>query len=65
MNGKIKILIQGRLDKNWEDCFEGFEIDYAGNNTVLKGNVKDESHLHGILNMIRDLNLKLISINPM
>lgn len=65
MNGKIEILIQGRLDKNWEASFEGFEIDYAGNNSLLKGNIKDESHLHRILNMIRDLNLKLISINPM
>ena len=33
-------------------------------NTILTGNIKDEAHLHGILNHIRDLNLKLISINP-
>lgn len=64
MNGKVKIEVQGRLDKKWQDWFEGMEISYQGNNTILSGNIKDESNLHGILNQIRDLNLKLISVNP-
>jgi hypothetical protein len=64
MKGKVIILIQGHLDTEWKDWFEDFEIDYAGNDSVLKGDVKDESHLHGILNRIRDLNLKLLSVNP-
>ena len=64
MKGKTKIKIQGHLDKKWKDCFEGMEISYEGNNTILTGNIKDEAHMHGVLNIIRDLNLKLISINP-
>jgi hypothetical protein len=63
MKGKTKIIIQGHLDKEWMDWFEGMAISYAGNNTMLTGNIKDEAHLHGILNQIRDLNLKLISVN--
>ena len=39
------------------------EISYEGDNTILIGNLKDEAHMHGVLNIIRDLNLKLISIN--
>ena len=64
MKGRIKISIQGQLDKNWKNSFEGMNISYEGNNTILTGQIKDEAHLHGILNIIRDLNLKLISINP-
>lgn len=64
MKGRIKISIQGQLDKNWKNSFEGMNISYEGNNTILTGQVKDEAQLHGILNIIRDLNLKLISINP-
>jgi len=64
MKGKFKIAVQGHLDKNWKSNFEGMEISYEGDNTILTGNIKDEAHLHGILNQIRDLNLKLISINP-
>jgi hypothetical protein len=64
MKGKTKIKVEGRLDKKWQSSFEGMEIGYAGHHTILNGEIKDEAHLHGILNQIRDLNLKLISVNP-
>jgi len=64
MKGKTKIIVAGRFDKRWKTSFEDMEISYVGNNTMLTGDIKDEAHLHGILNRIRDLNLKLISINP-
>ena len=64
MKGKTKISIQGHLDKKWKNRFEGMKISYEGDNTILTGNLKDEAHMHGILNIIRDLNIKLISINP-
>jgi hypothetical protein len=64
MKGKSKIIIQGLLDKKWMDSFEGMNISYEGDNTILTGYLKDESHMHGILNIIRDLNIKLISVNP-
>jgi hypothetical protein len=64
MKGKTKITIQGHLDKKWKNRFEGMEISYEGDNTILSGKLKDEAHMHGVLNIIRDLNIKLISINP-
>ena len=64
MKGKIIILVQGHLDTKWKDWFEGMAISYQGTSTVLSGIIKDEAHLHGVLNQIRDLNLKLISVNP-
>ena len=39
------------------------DIIHEGENTILSGNVKDEANMHGVLNLIRDLNLKLISVN--
>lgn len=64
MKGKTEIKVEGRLDKNRMNWFEGMTISYAGNDTLLTGDIMDEAHLHGILNQIRDLNLRLISINP-
>jgi hypothetical protein len=64
MKGKKTIIVLGHLDIKWKDWFEGMVISYAGNNTILSGDIKDEAHLHGVLNQIRDLNLKLISVNP-
>ncbi len=63
MKGKTKIKVKEHLDKKWMDRFEGMYISYEGENTILTGNLKDEAHIHGILNQIRDLNLKLISVN--
>jgi hypothetical protein len=64
MKGKTEIIVEGLLDKKWKSSFEGMEISYDCKNTKLTGDIKDEAHLHGILNQIRDINLKLISINP-
>jgi hypothetical protein len=64
MKGKTIIKIRGHLDKKWRNSFEGLEINYEGDNTILTGNIEDEAHLHGVLNQIRDLYLKLISVNP-
>ena len=64
MKGKTIIKIQDHLDEKWKDCFEGMQISYEGEKTILTGNIKDEAHMHGILIQLRDLNLKLISVNP-
>jgi hypothetical protein len=63
MKGKNIIIVQGHLDPSWKNWFEGMVISYEGANTMISGNIKDEAHLHGIINQIRDLNLKLISVN--
>jgi hypothetical protein len=65
MKGKTKIKIQGHLDKKWKNSFEGMKISYEKDNSIITGNIKDEAHLHGVLNQIWDLNLKLISVNSM
>lgn len=64
MDNKIKIKVQGHLDKRWKDWFEGMDISYEGDTTILCGSIKDNSCMYGTLNKLRDLNLKLISLNP-
>jgi hypothetical protein len=64
MNCRAKIKVQGHLDKKWKDWFDGMDITYENSNTIISGNITDEAYMYGILNKIRDLNLKLISINP-
>ncbi len=64
MKGITLIKVQGLLDEKWRNWFDGMDIIHEGDNTILAGNIIDEASLHGILNLIRDLNLKLISVNP-
>ncbi len=63
MNGKVQIKIKGHLDRHWEEFFQGLHISYEEDITLLTGDLIDDSQLHGVLNTIRDLNLKLISVN--
>ena len=64
MNERIIIKVQGHLNETWKDWFDGVEISYEENTTVLTFDNKDQAYVHGILNQIRDLNLRLISVNP-
>ena len=65
MKGEIQIKIKGRLDKEWEAFFQGMHISYEEDITLLTGSLQDDAQLYGVLNSIRDLNLKLISVNPL
>lgn len=63
-----EIRVEGQLSDQWSAWFEGFAIRQAINPenspaiTILSGRVIDQAALHGILEKIRDLNLKLISV---
>jgi len=62
MNSIIKIKIKGHLDSNWKDWFDGLDIIAEDDHTLLVGDARDEAFIYGVLNKIRDLNLKLISV---
>ncbi len=58
-----EIRVAGHLSENWAERFEGLSMRYEPDgDTVLTG-MLDQSALHGVLVKIRDLGLKLISVN--
>lgn len=60
-----QIRLQGHLDENWSAWFEGLSITYPDQQTTLiSGQLRDQPQLHAILIKIRDLNLILLSVNP-
>ncbi|MEZ4671319.1 MAG: hypothetical protein R3E39_25735 [Anaerolineae bacterium] len=62
--GHYEIRIMGHLDDRWADWFEGMTITLADNDeTRLTGPVADQSALHGLLRKVRDLGVRLISVN--
>jgi hypothetical protein len=65
-----QIKIEGELPESWSDWFNGLmvEAQTAANGsiiTTLTGPIVDQAALHGILDRIRDLNLKLIAVTEL
>lgn len=65
-NGPViyEILVHGVLDDSWSAWLGGMTVvPQAGGETLLRGPVRDQAALHGLLNKIRDMGLPLLSVN--
>jgi hypothetical protein len=62
MSKQMEIIIKGQIPEIWLDWFEDLDIKNDGENSILSGEVKDHSAVHGIIERIRDLNMDLISV---
>ncbi len=61
---QYEIRFQGNLGSRGQEWFDGFSLRIEEEVSVLSGPAIDQSTLHGVLSRIRDLNLELISVNP-
>jgi hypothetical protein len=62
--GDYVIRIKGHLASRWAEWFEGLTMTHtASGETILSGPIPDQAALHGVLDRVRDLNVKLISVN--
>jgi hypothetical protein len=60
-----EIKIQGHLDTQWSEWFYNLTITHElDGTTTLCGPLPDQIVLHSVLDRIRDMNLQLISVNP-
>jgi len=60
----VEIQVEGHLDQQWADWLEGFTIIHTvENQTILTGSVPDQAALYGLIAKLRDLGVKLISVN--
>jgi len=58
-----EIRVKGTLSEKWSSFFEELEIlTVPGGETILKGQIPDQSALFGILSRIHSLNLELTSV---
>jgi hypothetical protein len=57
-----EIRIKGRLSDSLTGTFEDFTAAVKPAETVMRGEVRDQSELHGVLDQIQSLGLELIEV---
>ena len=61
-----ELRIGGHLDQLWSTWFDGFTVTHEDDGTTtLRGAVRDQSELHGLLAKIRNLGTTLIAVTPL
>jgi hypothetical protein len=60
-----RIVVGGELSDRYASAFEGMEMEAANGQTTLTGEVVDQPQLHGILDRINSLGLRLMSVEPL
>jgi hypothetical protein len=60
-----RIVVREELSERYAAAFEGMEMETKAGRTILTGEVVDQPHLHGILDRIGALGLKLVSVEDL
>jgi hypothetical protein len=62
---RYEIIVRGRLSSTLVTALGDFDVfEIANGRSHLVGPVPDQSRLHGLFQLIRELNIELISVNP-
>ena len=61
---RYRIVLRGRLSERFESAFEGMALEAGPNQTVLVGEVRDQAHLYGLLDRLRDYGIELVAVEP-
>ena len=65
MSQYYEIRVKSHLNPLWSEWLGDLTITHQGNGeTLLMGRIVDQAALHGILSLIHDLGLALISVQP-
>ena len=61
---RYRITIRGRLTEHLRLAFDGLGMEPGGEQTALVGEIRDQAHLYGVLDLVRELGLELVSVAP-
>jgi hypothetical protein len=59
---RVHLQVQGELSPSWSALFDGLAVTAgADGTTVIRGDLPDESALHGLIAQVRDLGLQVLA----
>lgn len=60
-----EIRLRGMIGRTLAERFDGFDAEVEPAATVLRGEVRDQAQLHGLLARIESLGLELVELRPL
>ncbi len=57
---QFRIWVQGRLDASFSEGLAGIDQQDVPTGTMLHGDLLDQSHLHSMLDLLRDLGIEVL-----
>ena len=61
---RYRIVFRGRLGECFESAFDGMVLEPGPGQSVLTGEVRDQAHLYGLLDQLRDFGIDLVAVEP-
>ncbi len=61
---RYRIVLRGRLSERFATTFDGMSMEPGLDQTVLVGDVRDQAHLYGLLDRLRDFGMELVAVEP-
>ena len=61
-SASYRIIVRGRLTNRFATSFDGMTTEARAGETALVGPVRDQAHLYGILERLRDFGLELLRV---
>lgn len=60
---QVEICVKGHIDTTWSEWLNGMTIIHTDEDeSILAGEVVDQSALYGLLSKLRDMGLALVSV---
>ena len=60
---RYRIVVAGQLGPRYAGAFQGMTVEPGDENTAIVGQIADQAHLHGLLERIASLGLRLVSVS--
>jgi hypothetical protein len=61
---RYRIVLRGRLSEHFASAFDGMTLEHGPGRTVLTGDVRDQAHMYGLLDQLRDFGIDLVAVQP-
>ena len=63
-DSQYELVVRGEIGDRFGVLFDGMRLEQGRGTTIITGPVRDQAHLHGLIERVEDLGLELVSVNP-